>query len=740
MNAKDIINKICVAVAAFSMLAGLILQPMTAAAAEFPLLQAFGVDTIAGYSTLMRSSRTFPKREIVFVVTKPDGAKVNVPAVTDDQGVAKADLYDYHTRRAGRYSLSARFKEDLTKGSESTFVVYPDQVSLEQSSIVAGKTLAKAGGGDNVYLTVSIKDQYGNPFQGHAVSLISSRSSDNLKAAGGTSTDINGSITYSVNSPDAGVSVFSAVDSTAGVVLSARTQVAFINGSLPMADAGGNLGMFIPVAEAAESGPLHHFKISEIPATVEPNANVSFKVTAQDASDLTVENYTGTVHFSAQGGGDNVTMPEDYTFKAEDLGTHLFSLGLSFTTAGTYKLTATDTSDILIKGETTVVVGEGGTGTTTETGQKPVITTPAAGSYSDNIQTVSGSAQAGVTIKIFDNDQEIGSVQVSSSGSFTYQTGQLSDGTHKVYVISVDGTGNVTATSETVEFTIDTTPPSVDEVQVDPSSGITPGKVINIKVMSEENLSDSALIFNSEIVALVPMPAQPGTYTAQLTAPEAPGAYPVDVVLVDQLNNEVTYKAKATVNVAEGGGTVETEGTQETQATEETQQPVVVEPANLPPTQVFGLIAYGSDKRVTLVWEAANDDVNVNHYKVRYGLDPVTLDKTAETKSASTTWYIPNLENGKEYYFAVAAVDDAGLESPAASETVSGIPFTLEISPVIPPKPLGPLAGDFHGSAIEGPYPPEVTKNGPEIVWLLAGTGLLSGAIGKIRRRIRKGR
>lgn len=715
-----------------------------AMASEFPVLQAYGVDTIAGYSTLMRTSRTYPDRDVVFTVTKPDGAKVSVPSVTDGQGVAKADLYDYHARRSGTYMISARFNEDVSDGPQTSFKVYPDQVSLEQSSIVAGKTLAKADGSDTVYVAVDIRDQYGNPFQGHLVNLISSRSSDKVDLNGSSGiTDVNGSVTFAVSSDEPGVSVFSAVDTTASVVLSARGQVAFIKGDASLKDAGGNLNMFIPVALAADAGPLHHFKISDIPTSVAPKENVSFRVTAQDANDLSVVNYAGTIHFSAQGGsGDNVTLPEDYTFKADDLGTHVFSLGLSFTTAGTYKIQVTDTSDTLIKGELSVTAGTSG-GTVTPSGAKPTITMPAPGSYSDGAQTVSGAAPAGTSVNIFDNDQQIGTVQVSSGGSYSFQTSPLADGLHKIYVVNLDKSDEVAGTSDTVEITIDTTAPVVDEIALNPTSGIKPGTVIEVKVMSEENLSDSALYYNNEIVALAPVAGQPGTYSAQLTAPADAGAYPVDVVLVDQLNNEATYPAKATINVAADGGMVQTQETQvpeipEEPVTQETQAPV----ENVPPAQVFGLVAYGSDKKVTLVWEAASDDVNVNHYRIYYGLDPVNMDRVVDTQSAATTWYVPNLENGKEYYFSVTAVDDDGLESINQSAVGSGTPFSFEI--VIDPTPI--VIDDceksprpLHCSSIEPDnFPPKTPGNGPELVWLFAGNGVLIGLIGKIRRKLGK--
>jgi hypothetical protein len=717
------------------------MQTFIALAADFPGLQAYGVDTIAGYSTLLRSSKTYPNSEIKFVVTKPDGAKVQINAMTDEAGLAKLDLYDYHARKAGIYGVSAMMRDDYTEGAQTNFTVFPDEVSLEQSVITANSNVAKADGSDKAYVSVILRDQYGNPFEGHQVNLISSRAIDSIQSTGDSGvTDKNGSVTFGVTSSSPGVSVFSAVDSTSGIILTSRAQVAFLSGDAMIQDAGGSLNRFIPVASAAEAGPLHHFEIGDIPATVNPGDSISFRVTAMDSANLTVENYTGTIHFSAEGGaGDGVSLPEDYTFKADDLGTHTFSLGLSFTTKGTYKVIATDTTNISVKGEVSVAVGAQSGTQTQQTGQKPTIVTPAAGSYSENVQNVSGNAPVGTTVKIYDNDQEIGSVQTGSAGSYSFQTNSLADGLHKIYVVTLDQSQNVQGTSDTVEITIDTKAPEVDDITVNPTSGIKPGTVIDVKVMTEQGLSDAALIFNSEIVALTESPTEPGVYNAQITAPANPGAYPLDVVLVDELNNEETYQAKATVNVSEAGGSIETPVTEQTQETQTTETQVT-EPANNPPSEVFGLIAYGTDKRVTLVWEAANDDKNVNHYRVYYGLDPANLDNKVDTKTAATTWYVPNLQNGKEYYFAVSAVDDEGLESAIMSQTVSAIPFTLEVTASVPVKPTGPLgaADNLHGASIEGNIPPEMSKNGPEVVWLFGFTGLLSGMIGKFRRGRKK--
>lgn len=716
-------------------------------AASYDNLAAYGVDTIAGYSTILSTSKTFPNQEVSFTVKKPDGGSVVIKSRTDVSGVAKADLYDFHTRRSGKYAVSATVSSPLMQSPVSSFTVYPDAVSADQSSIVAQSSVARAGGSDKVYITVNLKDKYGNPLQGHSVSLVSSRGSDSIEnPVMNQTTDLNGSLSFIVSSSEPGLSIYSAVDSTAGVVINSKAQVAYINSS-SLSGAGGSV-LGIQYAAAASAGPINHFEIGDLPATINPNQNISFRVTAKDQDGLTVENYTGTIHFSSEGtNSSNVTLPEDYSFKAEDLGTHLFSLGLKFTVAGTYKIVATDISNQLLKGEKSVTVGSsggqvppGGQGTE----QKPAINSPTSGTYGQNTVTISGSAGAGLSVKVLDNGQEIGVVQASTNGSFSYQANQLADGAHKLSVQTVDQTQTVIGTSDTIEITIDTTPPKVDEVVLEPSTGIKADAVVTVKVLSEENLSQAALIFNNDIIQLSPSLEQTGTYTGSVKAPKDEGAYGIDVLLVDQLGNEATYQAQATINISGGEGTATSNQTQQTtqeEVPQETQQ-IEIPPANLPPSQVFGLVAYGSDKRVTLVWEAASDDKGITNYRIYYGTDPANLVTFVDTRDANTTWYIPNLSNGNEYYFSIAALDGEGIESINRSDLVSAIPFTLETTTNVPVAPDVPLGfGNENealmGSAVEGYVPPEMVQNGPELIWLLFGSGLAGAVSRKIVRKKR---
>lgn len=708
---------------------------------------AYGIDTIAGYTTLLTTSQTSPHTDGTFYVKKPDGNIISLSFKTDSNGVGKADLSNLHTQKAGQYAVVAKLNQQNSVGTPNFFIVYPETLSADNSTIKADRTMAKADGNDLINLTIRLQDSYGNPLSGRIVHLFSSRFEDRIQSVTPeATTDKNGDVVFQVTSNEPGFSTFSAFDATSNVTLASRIQGTFIRGNSYLANAGGD-DKFFPVAFAQESGQVYGFEISEIPDTIQPNQNVSFRVTAQDQNKNTVQNYTGTVHISAD--SPNATLPQDYTFTAEDLGTHQFSLGLKFSTTGNYKITVTDVNNQVVKGEKSVMVGsQGGSQQMNNSpGSKPTIITPAAGTFSQNIQTISGKAPAGSTVKIFDNELEIGSIQTSSNGTYTFQTSQLADGKHKIYV-AVMNNNQVQGTSDTVEFAIDTTPPEVDDIQLNPPT-ITPGSIIQIAVLSEANLQQAAIIFNGEIIPLSPSLDQDDTYVGSFQAPAETGNYTADVVAVDQLGNEATEEGKITFTVVTEGTEPPPppptqESTQETQETQETQGSADV----TAPSQVLGVIGYGSNKKVTLVWEAAIDNGLIDHYKIYYGLDPANLDQSVKTKDASTTWYIPNLENGKEYYFAVAAVDNDGMESAGKSELVSSIPFNLEITTTIPDRPQAPLSstgGDdviLRGAALEDGepeyIPEQISKQGPEMLWFLGASSFVTGAVTLLKSRKKK--
>jgi hypothetical protein len=95
-----------------------------------------------------------------------------------------------------------------------------------------------------------------------------------------------------------------------------------------------------------QGAPVTHFSLTmPNPVTVHPGQPFSLKVTALDASNAAVTDYTGTVHFSST---PAVALPADYTFAAEDNGVRSFNI--TSTVAGWLIITAKEAGNASISG------------------------------------------------------------------------------------------------------------------------------------------------------------------------------------------------------------------------------------------------------------------------------------------------------------------------------------------------------------------------------------------------------
>ncbi len=98
---------------------------------------------------------------------------------------------------------------------------------------------------------------------------------------------------------------------------------------------------------------------------------------------------------------------------------------------------------------------------------KPVIAgfSPDSGVVGDGITSnttpvLSGSAEAGSTIKIYDGSTLLGSVTANASGAWSYTTPALSNGGHNFTVTATDAAGNVSTASNPLSLSVDTAAPT----------------------------------------------------------------------------------------------------------------------------------------------------------------------------------------------------------------------------------------------------------------------------------------
>ncbi|WP_158091767.1 Ig-like domain-containing protein, partial [Bradyrhizobium canariense] len=69
---------------------------------------------------------------------------------------------------------------------------------------------------------------------------------------------------------------------------------------------------------------------------------------------------------------------------------------------------------------------------------------------------LTGAAAAGTTVRVFDGAAQIGTATANASGTWSFATATLADGSHAFTSKAVDAAGNISAASAALTVTIDT--------------------------------------------------------------------------------------------------------------------------------------------------------------------------------------------------------------------------------------------------------------------------------------------
>jgi hypothetical protein len=146
-------------------------------------------------------------------------------------------------------------------------------------------------------------------------------------------TTVAGTGTFGL-SGDGGPATAAMLDSPGGVAVDAA-------GNLFIADTQNNRIRKV-------TAPADHLTFT-VASSVTAGTPFTITVTAQDRTNNTVTDYTGTVHFTA-----NTGAMATYTFTAADMGSHIFTL--TVTRALTLTATGTDTADATVTGSTTFTI------------------------------------------------------------------------------------------------------------------------------------------------------------------------------------------------------------------------------------------------------------------------------------------------------------------------------------------------------------------------------------------------
>ncbi len=636
------------------------MQVIPQALAGFVNVQAYGTDTVAGYASLLKSSLLTPAKEVTFVVEKPDYSVVRVPAQADLEGIAVADLYGHQTKLAGDYKVAIHYPGTSDVSPQSSFTVYPDQVSEAQSLITSTTQILEADGVAKTFATVTLFDAYRNPIKDHQVRLISSRPEDVVEVLQGGITNDEGRASFKLTSKEVGVAVLTAVDASANIVINDREEVVFTQ---PETNGiGGNffstdlLQAQILTDNPADSevlpGPVSSFEIQGLNSSVKVNTDQTMTIVAKDNNGNVAKNYTGTILISTPD-DENAILPNngEYTFKEADQGQFTFNLALRFSQLGNQYIQILDKNDWKISGEKQVEVVPAQT-VNVPTGNNSGLTikSPVNGAeFGSNLIVITGQGDPNINLKVFNDDIKIGDTETDSDGFFSYQASSLASGGHSFYVMSDNG-----QVSSSVFVTVDTFPPVLANLSVQPDGLVNAGQSLKITVNSEPNLDEVKIRLQGIEKTLSADPGTPGSYSITMVAPAASGSYPLDVVLVDELSNRSELLNQKSI--------------------------LVEEEALVLPGEVEGLEGVVGDAQVILNWNPlVGHTTSISKYKVIYGSELNSLSQIIETTGPQTLLTVPNLVNDTQYFFSVKAVDAQGLESGVSSVTIGVTPKSTEV-------------------------------------------------------------
>ena len=273
----------------------------------------------------------------------------------------------------------------------------------------------------------------------------------------------------------------------------------------------------------------------------------------------------------------------------------------------------------------------------------------------DNTLTLTGTAEANATVKVFDGATLLGSAVANGSGAWSYTTAALTNGAHSLTATATDAAGNTGVASAALAVTIDTTAPvapSITSFSPDTGTvgdGITNANVLTLTGSAEANATvkvfDGATLLGSAV-------ANGSGAWSYTTAALANGAHSLTATATDAAGNTGVASAALAVTIMAPPGA-----------------PTIT--SFSPDTGVVG-DGITDPAILTLTGSAvANSTVNV--------YDGTTLLGTA-TANASGAWT-----------FVTVPLPD-GVHSFTATDTVSGITSAASVAMSVTVDTVAPVA------------------------------------------------
>uniref|UniRef100_UPI0006886841 Ig-like domain-containing protein n=1 Tax=Leminorella grimontii TaxID=82981 RepID=UPI0006886841 len=166
----------------------------------------------------------------------------------------------------------------------------------------------------------------------------------------------------------------------------------------------------------------------------------------------------------------------------------------------------------------------------------------------DSMPTVSGKADAGNVVRIYDGATLLGSTTADASGNWTFTpTAALTDGAHNLTVTAVNAIGQVSESSNAFNFTVDTAAPAdVNGLKVIDDVGAVQGELTSGDVTDDATPTFSGkaeanctvTIYNGSTVIGSATVDASGNWTFTPSAALADGSYTFTTTVTDKAGNQ----------------------------------------------------------------------------------------------------------------------------------------------------------------------------------------------------------
>jgi len=186
---------------------------------------------------------------------------------------------------------------------------------------------------------------------------------------------------------------------------------------------------------------------------------------------------------------------------------------------------------------------------------KPTIDLTAASdtgkSSTDNITkdasvVVTGNAEAGATVTVFDGSTALGTAVADNTGHYTFTTGHLADGAHQLSATQVDLAGNTSVASASLKVTVDTVAPTASAPTLTGGdTGVLGDNLTNaatIKVGGSAEAGASVQIFDGTTLVGTTSATGAGTYSASVSG-LSEGVHHLHAVATDTAGNQTVTSA-----------------------------------------------------------------------------------------------------------------------------------------------------------------------------------------------------